>query len=185
MNGPCARPLSFETLVAYWAGDLPAAETDAVDAHVMGCAECTRASERVAAVTEGMRATLSPFISAAELAALRARGLRIEENTIQPGQRTPLTFRADVDLLIHHLGGLDLSHVERVHIHVRNEDSGELISENPTVPFDAAAGEVLIACQRHFAALPPNIVFEVTAIEAGVSRPPARYLVPHRYEAAR
>ena len=40
MSAPCATPLSFETLVAYWAGDLPQPETDAVDAHIIGCATC-------------------------------------------------------------------------------------------------------------------------------------------------
>jgi hypothetical protein len=131
---------------------------------------------------EGIRATIPPFISLHQLATLRARGLRIEENTIRPGQRTPLTFRADLDLLVHRLGGLDLSRADRVHVKVRVEETGELINENPAAPFDAAGGEVLVACQRHFSALPPNILFEVTPIEAGVAATSARYIIPHHYE---
>ena len=53
---PCAVSLSLETLIAYWAGELPQLETDAVDAHLIGCAICATASERIAAVTEGIRA---------------------------------------------------------------------------------------------------------------------------------
>lgn len=184
MNGSCAHPLSFETLVAYWAGELPSDETDAVDAHVMGCAACTRTSERVALITEGIRATISPCISRRALDALRARGLRVEENLVRPGERRPLTFRTDVDLLVHRLGGMDLSHTERVHVRVSVEETGALINENPAAPFDAAAGEVLIACQHHFSALPPNIVFEVSTVAAGASKVAATYTIAHHFEPA-
>jgi hypothetical protein len=184
MSASCNHPTPFETLVAYWAGDLPAVETDAVDAHVMGCAACAAASERVAVITEGIRATVSPFITARELGALRARGLRIEENAMRPGQRTPVVFRADLDLLIHRLGGLDLARAERVQVTVRVEGSGEVLIQNPTAPFDAAAGEVMIACQRHFSAFPPNIVVEVAAREAGGAETHATYAIPHRFEGA-
>ena len=52
----------------------------------------------------------------------------------------------------------------------------------PDVPFDAAAGEVLIACQRHYASFPPDIVFEVTAHRAGGPVLAARYTVLHVYD---
>jgi Putative zinc-finger len=182
MSNPFVHPLSFETLVAYWAGDLSPEETDAVDAHAMGCATCTTASERVAAITEAIRTALPPVISTRELASLRARGLRVEENRIFPGQRVPVVFRGDLDLLIHRLGGLDLSRAERVHVTASAEETGQILSETPRAPFDAASGEVLIACQRHFAALPPNIVFDVAVIEAGGARASTRYAVPHSFE---
>jgi anti-sigma factor RsiW len=175
-------PVGFETLVAYWAGDLPPAETDAVDAHVMSCAACAAASERVAIITEGVRATVSPVITARELGALRARGLRIEENPMRPGQRTPVVFGADLDLLIHRLGGLDLARAERVQVTVRVEDSGEVLLQNPAAPFDAGAGEVIIACQRHFSVFPSNIVVEVAVREPGGSETSATYTIPHRFE---
>lgn len=184
MTRPCASPLSLETLVAYWAGDLPQLETDAVDAHVMGCVTCASASERIAVVTEGIRASISPFISARELEALRARGLRVEENPVRPGERAPVLFRRDVDLLIHRLGELDLSRAERVQVRVLSEGTGDVMMESPAVPFEAASGEVLIACQRHFSELPPDVVFEVSVIGAGVTIASAIYVIPHIFEPA-
>jgi hypothetical protein len=181
----CAAPLSLGTLVAYWAGDLPQFETDAVDAHVIGCATCATASERIAAITEGIRASISPVIVQRELDTLRARGLRVEENPVRPGERAPVLFRRDVDLLIHRLRELDLSRAERVQIKVTSEKTGDVMMESPAVPFDAAAGEVLIACQRHFSELPPDVVFEVSVIEAGVAKSSATYFVPHIFEPAR
>ena len=47
-----------------------------------------------------------------------------------------------------------------------------------------SAGEVLIACQHHFSALPPNIVFEVSAVEAGATKVLASYTIAHHFEAA-
>ena len=185
MNAPCATPLSFETLVAYWAGDLSQAETDAVDMHVIGCAPCAAASERVAAITEGIRASISSVIRARELDALRARGLRVEENAVRPGERAPVLFRRDVDLLIHRLGELDLSRAERVALKVSSEKTGEVMMESPAVPFDAASGELLIACQRHFGELPHDVVFEISVIEAGIAKASATYFVPHIFEPAR
>jgi hypothetical protein len=184
MNALCAAPLPFETLVAYWAGDMPQAESDAVDAHLIGCATCATAAERIAVITEGIRASISPFITARELEAFRARGLRVEENPLRPGERAPVLFRRDVDLLVHRLRELDLSRAERVQVRVLSEKTGEVMMESPAAPFEAASGEVLIACQRHFSDLPPDVVFEVSVIEAGVTKASATYVVPHLFEPA-
>lgn len=54
-------PLSWETLVAYWAGDLDVADQEAAELHLMGCATCTAQSERVAAVAQGIRASPAPL----------------------------------------------------------------------------------------------------------------------------
>ena len=185
MSTPCGTPLSFETLVAYWASDLPAAETDAVDLHVFGCAACAAASERIGTITEGIRASISPFISAGQVDRLRAQGLRIEENPVRPGQTAPALFRTGVDLLVHRLGGLDLARADRVRVTVSSESSGEILMESPTVPFEAGAGEVLIACQRHFGDQARVVVFQVSVLEAGVERASETYVIPHIFEPAR
>ena len=44
---------------------------------------------------------------------------------------------------------------------------------------------MLIACQHHFSEMPPDVVFEVSVIEAGVAKATATYVVPHIFEAAR
>jgi hypothetical protein len=181
----CASPLSFETLVGYWAGDLPQPDSDAVDAHVIGCAVCAAEAERIAVVTEGIRGAISPFISARELEALRARGFRVEENPVRPGERAPVLFRGDVDLLIHRLGELDLSRAERVQVRVSSEKTGELMIESPAVPFEVDSGEVLIACQRHFGELAHDVVFEVSVIEGGLAKASATYIIPHLFEPPR
>lgn len=176
----CASPLSLETLVAYWAGELDATQTDEVDAHVFSCATCTKASERIAAISETLRSVESYMLEPARLAELRAEGRRIDDNLCAPGSRTRVVFGPQ-EMIIHHLGGLEVDDVDRVSVVVRVEETGDLIAEVPQAPFDAAKGEVLVACQRHFVAFPPNVDFEVTTFSRGEKKKVTRYVVEHEW----
>jgi anti-sigma factor RsiW len=149
----------METLVAYWAGDVDRA--DEIEAHVFACDACAEASAAVAAITERLRALVPPVLSRERLASLRARGIAIKDNVVLPGVRSYARFD-EAEILVHHLSGLDLAGATSVGLVVRVEETGVILHENAHAPFDATEGAVLIACQRHFAAFPPNIVFEVT-----------------------
>lgn len=174
----CAKPIAFDTFVAYWCDDLDASESDALEAHVFSCASCTALSERVAAVTERMRSVEPAMISSARLAELRTAGRRIEDNFVSPGERKRVVF-SEQEMIIHRLGGLDCTGVDRVGVVVRSHGSGEVVAENPAAPFDATTGEVLIACQRHFSMFPPDIEFEITTFAAGAPKKVTRYVVDH------
>lgn len=176
----CATPVSFETFVAYWAGDLAGTESDEVEAHVFSCATCTAMSRRIAAVTETLRGLEPPVISAARLGELRAAGRRIEDNVMAPGGRAHIVF-SEQDLIVHRLGGLDLAGVDRVGLVVRAEGADDVVAEVPSAPFDAASGEILVACQRHFAVFPPNVALEVTAYARGETKSVTRYFVEHEW----
>jgi anti-sigma factor RsiW len=176
----CLTPIAWEDLVLYWAGDLAPEKTERLDEHLMGCAACSAQSARVAAVVQGVRELIPPVVTRASLARLRARGTRIEENTFFPGRQS-VVFHSGVDLLVHRLAGADLSGAARVRVAVRVESTGALLVEDPNAPFDAKDG-VLIACQRHFADLPPDVLFEVTAIDASGTERTARYAIPHVFE---
>ena len=178
----CGTPLGWEELVAYWAGDLPAARTDAIDEHLMGCGPCSEVSARVAAITETLRRLIPPVIDHAHLARLRAGGARIAENPVLPGERRTVVFPSGVDLLIHRLGGLDLSEARSVSVTVLAETTGEVLMADPRAPFDPASGEVLIACQRHFSTMPADIVVDVRAFDAAGAQRRALYPLPHRFE---
>jgi anti-sigma factor RsiW len=177
----CSSPVSWEDLVAYWAGDLAPVDEDRVDEHLMGCGSCSAESARVSAVAEALRARIPPVVSRARLEELRAQGMRIRENVFAPGQRQTAVFPPEVDLLVHRLAGFDLSNAARVAVKVFVESTGELLIESPDAPFDVRDG-VLIACQRHFAMLPADISFEVRAIETSGAEHTAVYAVPHLFQ---
>lgn len=176
----CAAPLSFDTLVAYWAGDLSPARLDEVEEHLFACDDCTRASARIAAITEHVRGLLPPVLTRAQVADLRARGLRVADNVVTTSTRSHVTFRTE-DVLIQHLSGLHLENAARVGVTVRVEESGELLIEQPAAPFDADAGELLLVCQRHFAVFPPNVVFVVKTTDHDGAERTDRFVVEHTF----
>lgn len=180
-SAACATPIAWEELVAYWAGDLDASDVDLVDGHLMGCATCTAESARVSAVTEAVRAIIPPVIDHARLDTLRATGRPMRDNVVHPGERRSVVFDAQLDFLIHRLR-FDLSHAERVEVRVSVESTGAVLLVEPGAPFDRDSGEVLIACQRHFAAFPPDVLFEIRARDAAGVESSARYAIPHVFE---
>lgn len=177
----CQTRVSSEDLVRYWSNDLLPAEIDRIDEHLMGCETCSADSARIAAVAQAVRAFIPPVVTRAMLEKFVAEGMRIEENTFAPGVRQSVIFGSGTDLLIHRLAGLDLRNATRVQVTVGVESTGEVMMEVPDAPFDVHEG-VLIACQRHFATMPPDVVFEVRATAASGAEQRAVYTLPHVFE---
>jgi hypothetical protein len=182
MSGSCANPTPHETLVALWSGDLPADQSQALEEHLFSCDACAAASDRLGRLVAGLRQVIPPVISHAQRDRLAASGQRLRHTPVQSGVDTDAHFAADVDLLIHVLKG-DLAQAERVDVEVLDEQ-GVTFFEFPNVPFDGRAGEVLLACQRHFEHMTEpsgDPVFHVHAVEGGVRRQVGRYFVRHHW----
>ena len=179
MSHVCDKPIAWDALVDYWAGDLTSAESDGVEEQLFACAGCTKAAERVARIAHTLKGAIPPVVSAEEAAALRARGLRVADNEFLPNVRKEAVFTKDLDVLLHRLRGLDLVNAERVEVAVKVESTGDTIFEEMFAPFDRDRGEVLVACQRHFVAYPPDIVFDVRVHRAKADATVQRFIVPH------
>lgn len=178
----CEAPIAWDDLVDYWSGDMAPARVDAIDEQTMACGACSAASARAGAVTDALSAMIPPFIDRARVSALRDRGFVIIDNVLGPDERRAVTFASATDFLMHRLGGLDLSDAERVSVSITVEETGDVLLTVPSVPFDRAVGEVIIACQRHFAAFPPNIVAVVRSHTSSGTERVARYPIPHVFE---
>ena len=180
MSSPAGEHLPLEQLIDYFAGDVETAQLDdAIEGHLFACAPCAAEAERVVRVVESLRALPPVAITHEQLAALRAQGLRVREGDFAAGVRKVAEFTAGVDVLVHHLSGLDLAHAERVHVAVKVESSGATLVEDHFAPFDRERGAVSIACQRHFDRFPPDVLFEVRVFGPGREPALSRYLVPH------
>lgn len=140
----CGKPVDFEALVAWWLGEAPAG--DAIEEHLLACAHCSGRLEWLAALSHGVRAVVregrvSMVVSAPFVESMRRAGLRLREYRLDPGGSVNCTIRADDDAVVSRLRA-PLAGVRRLDV-VRAQDAGpeERIAD---VPFDAAAGEVLL-----------------------------------------
>ncbi len=176
--------LPWEELCDYWTGELDAEAEASVEAHTMSCEACAQRSSGLHALTEALRMLTPPMIDAATLAKLSARGLRVLENPMQPGELRSVVFPADVDLLVHRLGGLALADVSQVDLQMRVEETGAVLVVLEAAPFDVATGSVLLLCQQHYASLPPNVVSALALHHADGSVTRSEYTIRHRFEHA-
>lgn len=164
---------TLEELAALWCGD--AEDADALEDHVFACNPCGATYARLGAVYEALGSAVLPVVSHAQRDRLIANGTRIGFTPVEPGVDADATFAHDIDLLVHVLKA-DLSRAERVDIAIV-ADAHRITLED--VPF--GAGEVLIACQRHYQhSFPPDPRFELTIFEGGTKRQ-ATYRVIHHF----
>ena len=143
----CANPIDFESLVAYWLGELPEAREVMLEEHLFGCAHCGRELEGLVALASGVRAAVrqgrvSLVVSEPFVQAMREAGLRLREYEVDPGGSVNCTIRADDDAVVSHLRA-PLSGVQRLDV-VQMRGGGEPDLRLADVPFDAQTGEVLV-----------------------------------------
>jgi hypothetical protein len=99
---------------------------------------------------------------------------------MSPGQVVEVRYPPGDRVLVHRLGGSDLSRARRVDVALLDLEGRPLVRYDD-VPFDAARGEVLVACQRHFDGVyPRDIVFSVELAEGERREQVNRYTVLHR-----
>jgi hypothetical protein len=78
------------------------------------------------------------------------------------------------------LAGADLARVQRVDLAITDLD-GEPLVRYDDIPFDPARGEVLVACQSHFAELfPHDSIFRLESVSGERRQEASRYTILHR-----
>jgi hypothetical protein len=174
----CASPLSWETLVDWWAADLDEASASSVEEHLLGCDVCSGVANRVATTAEALRTMVPPVVGPERLAGLARAGVRILENPIIPGQINDFHFPRDADLAVHVLGGLVLRPGVRVEVTLRSLATGNVLGHFEDAPFDARRSAIYLACQRDYAQLDHDLVAEV---RVGKDQPVAEYTILHHY----
>lgn len=140
------HPIEFERLVAYWLGE---SEGEALEEHLFACAECSARLEEIAALASGIRAVVregrvAAVISGPFLEALRRQGMRIREYRVPAGGSVECTLLADEDAVVSAIEA-PLAGVTRLDVLMRVEAGGKVTEARvEDVPFDAAAGEVVL-----------------------------------------
>jgi hypothetical protein len=143
----CENPIGFETLVAYWLGEVPEAHEATLEEHLFGCAHCTARLEGLAALAAGVRAavkdgTVSLVASGPFVEAMKQAGLALREYRVEPGGSVNCTVGTDDDAVISRIRA-PLAGVKRLDV-LQRQGGGEPEVRLADVPFDAETGEVLI-----------------------------------------
>lgn len=181
MSTSCQQPITEATLVDYWAGDLPDAQLDDVEEHLLGCSACTESSARIALVAGALRVQVPMILRESDIVKLSARGLRIVQNSFQPGGRQEVDFPAGVDVLLHRLVGLDLQDAARVSFKMSVESTQAVLGGTDDAPFDRDSGAVLVACQPHYAIFPPDTVADLRVYHSDGTSRDYRYTILHHF----
>jgi Putative zinc-finger len=133
--------LEFPALADYWFGELEPQREQALEEHLFSCAHCSARLEALSAIGAGIRATfrsgmLHAVLPRAFVEGLKRDGLRLREYRVAAGGSVNCTITTEDDFVISRLQA-PLAGVERLDLVV-----GPATYED--IPFDPAAGEVLV-----------------------------------------
>jgi hypothetical protein len=184
MSPTCGAPLTFDTAIDYWAGELPADAEAAVEAHTFACDGCARELAAAGALAGGIAGAvragrLHGVVTDAILNRLAADGARIRMFTLDGPAIVPCAVWAGDDLVVSRIRA-DFTGVTSVTIATR-QGSGDEIARLVDVR------EILHAFSAaHLRALPATrVVVTVTAQAGDVERTLAEYSLEHAGSFAR
>ncbi|HEX7054346.1 MAG TPA: hypothetical protein VF211_10500 [Burkholderiales bacterium] len=182
---PCASPVDFALLADYWLGDAGAQEP-ALEEHLFGCGHCTARLAELARLGAGVRTAflagaLTAVVSAPFVEKLRREGVRLREYRLRPGETLSCTIAASDDFVVSRLAA-DLRGVKRLDL--LREIEGRPALEMHDVPFDPAAGELLVLPPAAALKKMPSHVERVrlVAVEEAGRRTIGEYTFDHRAE---
>ena len=141
-----ARHADLATLVAYWLGELDEAREAALEEHYLGCPECSARLGEVEALAEGVKRAhaggrIGAVVTSAFVERLRSRGLRLREYHVPRNGSVNCSIGPEHDVLLGYLDDVPLEGVARVDAVIVLDHDIRL----EDVPFDAAAGQVILA----------------------------------------
>jgi hypothetical protein len=180
----CAHPLDLGTLADYWIAALTPDAESAVEAHLLGCSDCSRELERVAALATAIRDVVRQgrvrFVLSPEFCdRLAAEGLHVRAYSPPAGGSVQCSVYPEDDLLVAKLSA-SLAGAARIDL-LQCDAEGVEFARLRDIPFDPRAAEIVvnepIEPVRH---IPSNrLKMRLVSVEPGVERVLAEYTFDH------
>lgn len=177
--------VSLDLLLQDWLGEADAATSAAIDAHLMGCDTCGELLDELAALDTAIRAamqagTVAIVVGPRFVELLAARRARIREYRLAPSSYVNCSVAPDDDVLVSRLQ-VQLQEVQRLDVTVELSTQPGVVHRLEDIPFDAAAGEVLMLPGVARVRQLPAHIMDVTLVAHGEtgSREIARYQFRH------
>lgn len=173
--------IAIERLVAWTLGEDDALDVQALDVHVLACADCARVATRLmelgdatAALTRG--GLVAHAMTGALLAAMQAEGLDVRRYDVRPGETVACHATATQRYAVTRLEA-DLSDARRVDVTMTGAGAAQTASD---APFDP--GGVWLASPGELVRGFPNgaLSLSLTAIREGGARETWTYGLQHR-----
>lgn len=154
----CPSPLDWNTLLAYWLGELDPDSEARIELHYLGCPDCSRQLEELAALAQGVRALtrasgVDAVVCADFVRRLSERGLRVREYRVPRNGSVNCTVAPDDDFVVAYLEGpfTGVARLDLVHL---SGDGAQGI-RHADIPFDPDSGSVVLStCIAALRALP-------------------------------
>ena len=174
----------FSTLIDYWFGELDEAAQAALEEHYLGCGACSARLAEVEALASGVRRAFTGglvrgVVTPAFVEKVRSSGVRVREYRVERNGSVNCTVAPEDQMLVSRLQA-PLEGVRRVDVVVSSSvTQGPLRFDD--VPFDPAAGEVVMAPSiAYVKSMPAYVtVMRVLAVEAGAERVLGEYTFSH------
>jgi len=181
-----AGHVPVETLLAWWLHETDAAETDAVDEHLLRCDACGDTLDAIVRLGDGVRAAfragLVGAIAGGEFVArLATQGVRVREYRLPLNGGVDCTVAPDDELLVSRLQ-VPLAGVERLDAILEFSFEPGVRHRLEDVPFDAAADEVVYLPRTAEVKAAPANTHTVTlvATSGAIARELGTYTFRHR-----
>ena len=182
MTTPGCERIALADLTDYAAGELPEAETAAIEDHLFSCAECAaRAAEfdaLVRAIPPAVRlAEIGGFMTDAVLNRLSRDGARVRTFTLSPGAVVPCAVWDDDELMALRLHG-DFAGATEFTMSQRVAGT-EVVRATGQVA--SSQGEIIYVVPAAWVRQLPvvEVEIELTAHEGDVERPIGSYTLIH------
>ena len=182
MTAPGCERIALVDLTDYAAGELPAAEAAAIEAHLFSCADCAARAAEFDALVRAIRpavrsAAVGGFVTNEVLNRLSRDGARVRTYTLSPGAIIPCALWDDDELIAMRLRG-DFGSAGEFTMSQRIAGT-EVVRATGHVA--TSHGEIVYLVPAAWVRQLPVVEIEVllTAHEGGEERPIGSYTLAH------
>jgi len=146
MNLSCQSPLAWDTLIAYWCGDLDNGSEERIEEHYLACAHCSRRLEQIKDLAQGVgllarTGGVSMITSDAFVRRLAEDGLRVREYRVPLNGSVNCTIAPEDEFIVGYLEA-PLAGVPRIDMLILDGD-GQILRRQEDIPFAAESGSVV------------------------------------------
>lgn len=180
----CRSPLDWDSLLAYWLGELDVDSAAQIEEHYLGCATCSRRLEQLARLAREVRAVartsgVNMVVTEPFVRRLAEHGLHVREYRVPRNGAVNCTVTADDDVVVARLEA-SLDDVARLDLVTLGSD-GEAMLRQEDIPFIAASGGVVLSTRIDMLRALPETTLHVRllAVDTNGERALGEYTFNH------